>query len=390
MRKILLLVTAVLCLPLAMRAQTPTDDTFTVSDFGSNPSGTYFDINLDGSKTYTAYNLDIFLPAGISVALDANSKPRVQMMKSAAAVYPKTVTQEWDDDLGDYKDVTTYSHNLSCSQPTTNQLRVACNSNLNEAFTKTSGLLFRVFVTIDEEAFKSSFSPKPIVQLSGLNLTAVEEGAAVKYVPADFACRPFTTGIPTERTLAVNVSAENKIGTLILPFDAALPNGLKAYTCSGAEGDLLTLTPAESIEACTPYIVYAESGYSGSLTGTASLSDDSNVTDVFASGFLTGVLTGTTVSTGYILQNQGSGPLFYNADGVNFMLRAGRCYLTPSGDSPAKSYGFRFDNADGVSETLTSPLGEDGKAPLYDLSGRRILAPTHGIYIQGTRKVIIK
>ena len=62
MRKILLLVTAVLCLPLAMRAQTPTDDTFTVSDLGSNPSGTYFDINLDGSKTYTAYKVLHWMP----------------------------------------------------------------------------------------------------------------------------------------------------------------------------------------------------------------------------------------------------------------------------------------------------------------------------------------
>lgn len=381
MRKILLLVTAVLCLPLAMRAQTPTDDTFTVSDleWDADYEGYVFTVGLSGSKNYVGYNLDIFLPTGITVMNDVDE---------GYYVYINT-----DDGVYPYKGKgsnKTYYHTVSCNVLSGNQLRVACASNENREFTATSGALFNVYVTIDESAFTSSFSPKPIVQLSGLNLTAVEEGSAVKYVPADFACRPFTTGIPTERTLAVNVSAENKIGTLILPFDAALPNGLKAYTCSGAEGDLLTLTPAESIEACTPYIIYAESGYSGSLTGTARLSDDSNVTDVFASGFLTGVLTGTTVSTGYILQNQGSGPLFYKADGVNFMLRAGRCYLTPSGDSPAKSYGFRFDNADGVSETLTSPLGEDGKAPLYDLSGRRILAPTHGIYIQGTRKVIIK
>lgn len=380
MRKILLLVTAVLCLPLAMRAQTPTDDTFTVSDLKQSGTAYYFDVSLnaDGEHAYTGYNLSITFPPTITVARNSSNKLRVSMIKTDN-IYPATI----DEDTGE----TTYTHTLSYEMNTSSKLNVGCISLQNEALTKSKGILFRVFVTIDEEAFKSSFSPKPIVQLSGLNLTAVEEGSAVKYVPADFACRPFTTGIPTERTLAVNVSAENKIGTLILPFDAALPSGLKAYTCSGAEGDLLTLTPAESIEACTPYIVYAESGYSGSLTGTVRLSDDSNVTDVFASGFLTGVLTGTTVSTGYILQNQGSGPLFYNADGVNFMLRAGRCYLTPSGDSPAKSYGFRFDNA---SLTPTLSKGEGEPAALYDLSGRRILAPTHGIYIQGTRKVIIK
>lgn len=82
--------------------------------------------------------------------------------------------------------------------------------------------------------------------------------------------------------------------------------------------------------------------------------------------------------------------VLYDAEGANFMLPAGRCYLTPSGDSSAKSFRFRFDNADGISETLTPPLGEDGRELLYDLSGRRVLTPAHRIYIQGTRKVVIK
>ena len=380
MRKILLLVTTCLCLPLAMRAQTPTDDTFTVSDiFYDDYFQCYaFNVGLNAQKTYTAYNLDLVLPTGITVKTESD-KNKVEMPEDDS-IYPSTSGRTGK----------TYTHTITTESHAGNILRVACVSLENENFQKTSGSLFEVCIDIDESAFTSSFSAKPIVQLSGLNLTAVEEGAAVKYVPADFACRPFTTDIPTERTLAVNVLAENKIGTLILPFDAELPTGLKAYTCSGAEGDLLTLAPASSIEACTPYIVYAESGYSGSLTGTATLRDADNVTDVFTSGFLTGVLTSTTVSTGYILQNQGSGPLFYNADGIDFMLRAGRCYLTPADGTPVKSFGFRFDNADGISETLASPIGEDERGTLYDLSGRRVIAPAHGIYIQGTRKVIIK
>lgn len=388
MKKILLLFLLGVLMPITAEAQTSTDDTFTVSDFASNPSGTYFDVNLVGSQIYTAYNLDLFLPTGISVALDASSKPRVQMMKSAAAVYPKTITQEWDDDLGDYKDVTTYSHNVYCSQPIANQLRIACNSNLNEAFTKTSGLLFRVFVTIDNDAIISNFSPKPIVKFSGLNLTRIEGGVAVKYVPADFACRPFTTGIPTERTLPVNVSAANKVGTLILPFDAELPSGLKAYSCNASEGDLLTLTPAENIEACTPYIVYAENGYSGNLSGTAELPDANNITDVFTDGLLTGLLTSGVVNTGYILQNKGEGPIFYDAEGVNFSLPAGRCYLTSSGSS-VKAFQFAFDDdATGISNVRSKM--EDVREKIFDLAGRQVSSPQHGIYIQGTRKIIVK
>ena len=374
MKRKLLLAVSCLLLPLAMTAQTQTDDTFTVSDLEWDGEDYFFTVSLTGTKNYVGYNLDIFLPTGITVMNDVDE---------GYYVYINT-----DDGVYPYKgkgSSKTYYHTVSCNVLSGNQLRVACASNENKEFTATSGALFNVYVTIDEATFTSSFSPKPIVRLSGMNLTAVEEGRSAKYVPADYACRPFTTGIPTARTLAVNVSAANKIGTLILPFDTALPSGLKAYTCSGAEGDLLTLSPAQSISACTPYIVYAESGYSGSLSGTASLTDDSNVTDVFAGGYLTGVLTGTTVSTGYILQDQGSGPLFYDADGANFMLPAGRCYLTPSGDSSAKSFRFRFDNADGISETLTPSLGEEGRGLLYDLSGRRVIAPARGIYIYKVR-----
>ncbi|MBR5395072.1 MAG: hypothetical protein IK144_08330 [Bacteroidaceae bacterium] len=280
----------------------------------------------------------------------------------------------------------TFSHTVTGQVDDSGNLRVACSSNESTELTQTSGILFTVYVTLDNSALAASFSPKPIVKLSGLNLTTK---AAVKYVPADFSCRPFTTGIPTSRTLPVNVSATNKIGTLIVPFDTDLPSGLKAYSCNSVSGDQLVLTKANSIEACKPYIVYAPSGYSGNLSGTAVLSNASNVTDIFTDGYLTGVLTGTTVNTGYILQNKnnGAGPLFYDAEGVTFSLPAGRCYLTPSGSS-VKAFNFSFDDATGIMDEIVKRESEDGA--IYDLSGRRVSNPTNGIYIKGTRKVIVK
>ena len=373
MKKILLLFFMSALLPRVAAAQgTPTDDTFTVSDLTWNQVRNcyVFTVSLEGSRIYTACNLDIFLPNGINV-LSSGGKYRVMIASDNIFFY-----DDWED---------TYSHSVSASMPNTQQLRVACSSNTNTEFTATSGKLFDVYVNVDESVFTSSFSPKPIVRLSGLNLTT---SAAVKYVPADFACRPFTTGIPTERTLPVNVSAANKVGTLILPFDAELPSGLKAYSCNATEGDLLTLTPAESLEACTPYIVYAENGYSDNLSGTAELPDASNVTDVFTDGLLTGLLTSGVVSTGYILQNKGEGPVFYDAEGVNYSLPAGRCYLTFSGSS-VKAFQFAFDDdATGISNVRSKM--EDVREKIFDLAGRQVSSPQHGIYIQGTHKVIIK
>lgn len=375
MKKILLFFMMCALLPRVAEAQ-ELNGTFEVSDiFYDDYFQSYaFNVSLVNSTTiYSAYDLDINIPNGIAVKQNATS-PKVEFPEDDT-IYPFTNGRTGK----------VYTHSINSNIPFGNTLRVACASTSSEAFTKTTGVLFEVCITIDESIFTSSFSPKPIVKLSGLNLTT---SAAVKYVPADFACRPFTTGIPTARTIPVNVSAANKIGTLILPFDAELPSGLKAYSCNAAEGDLLTLTPEESIEACTPYIVYAENGYSGNLSGTAELSDVSNMTDIFTNGYLTGVLTGTTVNTGYILQNKnnGAGPLFYDAEGVTFSLPAGRCYLTPSG-AGVKAFSFDFED-DATAIEMVNGKSVNGK--LYDLSGRQVTSPTRGIYIQGTRKVIIK
>lgn len=378
MKKILLLVMTCLLLPRVAGAQTATTDKFTVSDLEwDDDNNCYvFTVSLDGSRIYTAYNLDIFLPNGISVKYDDGPIYWVDIApnKSLYTINSRTGAN---------------SHSVSASMPDAHQLRVSCISNTSTEFKATSGELFYVYVTVDADHFTSCFSPKPIVKLAGMNLTTKAEE---KYVPADYACRPFATGIPMERTLPVNVSATNKVGTLILPFDAALPQGLKAYTCDAAEGDQLTLTAATSIEACKPYIVYAENGYTGSLSGTATMPDATNVTDVFANGFLTGVLTNTVVNTGYILQNQGNegDPKFYDAEGVEFSLPAGRCFLTPSAASSARAFRFDFGQATGIDafsrETIT-----DNR--FFDLSGRLISNPNnlqHGMYINGTRKVVIK
>ena len=381
MKKILLLLFMSALMPMAAGAQTPTDDTFTVSDliWDESNQAYKFAIGITGTTIYCACNMDITLPNGVSPVLD-NNQPKLLFPTPAEPTFIMPYTEQTMSYGGMTFKIPSYSHTVSGSVAG-NQLRIACSSNSNAEFTGTSGNLFYVYVTIDESAFTSSFSPKPIVKLSGLNLTTK---AAVKYVPADFACRPFTTGIPTDRTLPVNISAQNKIGTLILPFDTELPDGLKAYTCNAADGDLLTLTSAESIEACKPYI---ENGYSGNLTGTATLTDADNVTDVFADGYLTGVLSGTTVNSGYILQNQGTGPKFYDAEGVTFSLPAGRCYLTPTASGNIKAFTFNFGDETGVETTPNSQLSTFN---LYDLSGRKVEAPARGIYIQGTRKVVVK
>lgn len=357
-------------------AQEATTDRLVLSDLTSmgSPNLYYFDISLVGSRIYTAYNMDIILPEGIDIAM-SGSNYLVSMVKPS--LYPYT-----EDFFTSEK---TYTHTVSVSMPNEHQLRIACSSSTNAEFTAISGTLFRVAVILDDSKF--TFSPKPIVKVTGINLTQKE--GAKKYVPADFSCRPFSTGIPAERTLPINISDANKVGTLILPFDAALPAGVQAYRYDAVDQveKTLNLVVTNSFEACTPYIVYAENGYSGNISGIVDLDASYPDEDVFTDEGLTGVLTTTVVNTGYIMQNQGDGPMFYSAVGQNFTLPAGRCYMTtPS--SKIKAFMIHFDDESNGVVAVKEDLSSN---TWYTLQGVKLdNRPTEkGIYLKGNKKILI-
>lgn len=368
------------CLGTQAWAQEATTDQIKLSDltYDSELEFYYFDVSLEGSRIYSAYDMDIILPIGIDT-----DKDYVMMIENGAnGIYP-------------YNKLTKkYYHSVSASMPSERRLRIACVSMSNDEFTANSGALFRVYVTVDQEALSSSFSPKPIVKVSGI---ALVEADGTKYVPADFSCRPFATGIPAERELPFNISSTNKVGTLILPFNAALPAGVQAFTCStvNTTEQTINLEEASSFVACTPYIVYAENGYSGTISGTVDLSANYRDVDVYTEeeGLLTGVLTTTVVNTGYIMQNQGDGPAFYSADGENFSLPAGRCYMTlPS--SGIKMFSLNFDSKEETMkiDSLSKEERSEGETESwYTLQGVKLdQKPTEkGVYFYGQQKVLI-
>lgn len=367
-----------------VKAQTSTQESTTdqivLSDLKSSSGLYYFEISLNGSRIYTAVNMDIFFPEGIEVA-KSGANYRVTMIKNGG-IFPSTYDEIEDQDV--------YTHTASASMPNEHQLRIACSSSLNDEFTATSGKLLRVFVSLDPTKF--TFSPKPIVKVAGIALV-VKEGAK-KYVPADFSCRPFTTDIPAARELPVNISSVNKVGSLILPFSAAVPSGMKAYQYSSVDEseEMLNLEEVDEFEACKPYIVYAENGYSGNISGTVNYAVAYPDEDVYTDGGLTGVLTTTVVNTGYIMQNQGDGPQFYSADGQNFSLPAGRCYMTIP-PSNVRVFGFNFGDEEGTTE-IDALDNEDGSEDdaWYTLQGVKLdKQPTEkGVYLYGTKKVFIK
>lgn len=174
-------------------------------------------------------------------------------------------------------------------------------------------------------------------------------------------------------TLPVTISAA-KYATLYAPVALTIPTGVKAYTAVDDE-NYLTLTAIEGnvIPANTGVILAGEANtYNFTVTTGGSVSSNA----------LTGTVAAIARPAGsYILATGGSGVGFY-ADGAN-TIPGFKAYL-PSGSGSVKS--FRFADADAI-RNISSALN---KSEVYDLQGRRVAQPAHGLYIVNGKKVVIK
>lgn len=351
-----------------------TTDKFVISDLTVAPGGdeVYFTVSLDGTRYYTAYNLDIHLPEGLEVAYTKSNKPHVTMTASKtrpSVVYPSA--SEYDEDLD--MDIYTYPHTLdfTYSVVAERDLRLACSSNTNDAFVGMSGELFKVYV-------KASPFMKPgtaEITIDGQNLTLPNGD---KFVPYEYE-KDIT--ISTTSKVSVNVSATNKWSTCVLPFSAAVPAGVTAYSCSSVSGDNLVLTPANELAAYTPYILFSETGYSATLSGEV---NPSQYVEVVTSGLLSGAIMPQSVTSGYVLQNKGEGPMFYDIDGQSFTIPSGKCWLAEDAGLSRARYGF-FDESTGIKDTIAF----DRTKTCYNLQGQKIAKPRCGkIYIIEGRKIL--
>lgn len=181
-----------------------------------------------------------------------------------------------------------------------------------------------------------------------------------------------------ESSEVVYTLTEAGYGTLILPFDASLPEGLAAYTCTGLDGSTVVTEAQTSIRANVPLVMQGTPG-TYVFRGIGIPSEDS-----YTEGLLTGVYAPVTLTGGYVLQNQNGVVGFYRVNaGAPVTVPANRCYLQPGTDFECLS--IRFD-ATGIGRVEK----ENRDVPLYDLQGRRVAVPRRGVYIRQNKKIILK
>lgn len=363
----------------AARADVETTDKILVSELQVEPgsSSVYnFTVSLDGSDTYyTAFEIDLTLPDGLSVATTSKGDLRVSMVKPS--LYPYEIEEQENED-GDIEEVKTYTHQLSKAMTGPNALKVIVLSLENELFTKTSGNLFKVYV-------QASPYLKPGDVEIGVKALLVTPDE-VKYYPEEYTSTSVQASATS--TLSLKVSADNKFGTCILPFSYDLPadGSLQAYTCNDYTNDAILLAKAERMEAYQPYILYSQEGFSGTLSGTvdAGAYPEGGMTK---QGLLVGTLVQTelTATTSYVMQNQGNGVMFYQVGETPFVVPAGKCYVVLPDGASARNIRIAGEET-GIIETETGERETENKE-IYDLSGRLVQELQKGIYIVNGNKV---
>lgn len=187
------------------------------------------------------------------------------------------------------------------------------------------------------------------------------------------------------QTVNFAASTDSKnYATLNLPYASTLPTGVTAYKAT-VEGTTVNLTEYKTenqvLPANTPVLLTATSEGTKTFAPTAYEAADNTT------GFQ-GTLAATAVdaTNTYILSKKDGKVNFFALDETNNTINANKAYLVvPAGG--AQALNFNFGNTTGIQNAAVE--GVNANAPLFDLSGRRVVkAVKGGIYIQNGKKFV--
>lgn len=189
---------------------------------------------------------------------------------------------------------------------------------------------------------------------------------------------------PNEITFnaAQNINGVSHIATFSAPFATIIPAGVKAYYVS-AKGTEATMTAidAQAIPANQGVILTSETGDAATMVPAASETAATITGNQL--GHSAGAAKSLTAGEGYILGNGTEGTAFYPYKTGSLPIN--KAYLLGNGQNAVV---MNFGNAVTGINTIAAPAS--AKAPIFDLSGRRVVKATKGLYIQNGKKVIVK
>lgn len=368
--------------------QKETDDYVTLGELTVEPGKNEvykLKVNLNGTQIYTAFEMDIKLPSGLEPVMVKDSKgdmrPKVWLWMGENTVFS----------LIEGPGYNIPSHTLIASYGVVgkNILRMSCYSGTVENFTATSGTLVTIFCRAspylkpgknDVCITECHFTANEKVTVDGKETTHIQQ----------YNCKDRTETINAlaHSTATINVSAKNKWGSCVVPFDIpVLPSGLEAYTVTDRESGIAYLKPQTSILAYTPVLLYAKNGFSGTFSGDV---DETKYKEVAQQDIIYGAIVPQTKDDGFVLQNLGEGVKLYAMSGQTFEIPAGKCWVKPTIYNGAKYMEMVIDDGTTGIDSAECSNGATQQEPVfYSLDGKRVENPLPGkIYIVDGQKVL--
>ena len=186
-------------------------------------------------------------------------------------------------------------------------------------------------------------------------------------------------------SLPVTITAA-KYATFYAPVAVEVPAGVTAHTVT-INGEWATLSEAlEVIPANTGVVLFAETAgtYNFTITNEVATVADNALLGSAATTYF------TTAGSYYALASVDGVVGFYK-DAFNtsrFQNNSHKAYLYIANTQGAQALRFTIGGTTAIESVLN---GADANAPIYDLSGRRVMnAVKGGIYIQNGKKFIVK
>ena len=174
--------------------------------------------------------------------------------------------------------------------------------------------------------------------------------------------------------------------TIVSDYDVTPGEGVTAYIVTEVRPDvgksLAILQQVNGLKSGKPYLLHAEAG-TYNMNKAANVEDpEGNLLQIGGSE-----TSSETDKSIYVLSMQSKGVGFYKW--VGGRLGAGVVYLPVTGSNPASAHEFCgfFEETTAI-QTIEKASQLTG--PYYDLQGRRVEKPTHGVYIVNGQKVVIK
>ena len=199
----------------------------------------------------------------------------------------------------------------------------------------------------------------------------------------------------TATSASMTKTISNQFATLILPYNATVPEGCEAYVLTGVDennvvgGDPLGAT----IPANTPVLL----ANAGEHNFNAEYVTVPVTPTELTKGLLTGVYSATQAPTNsYVLQTQEDEQAFYHATAGNEpTMNPFTAYLTYTASNNANKLIFDLGGEVTSVENVEAATSAATVVEIYDLSGRQVSAPVKGINLMkmsdGTvKKVIVK